>query len=387
MVGAFALLLVASAAFASPIHAEPSLDEVKKDRKEIKSKLSKAEAEIADVLFELEEQNEELERLKNALKENNKVLDKTNEEIAAFEEEIAALEEEIDALNAEIETRNEVLKSRISSYQVNGGSVDFLEVLLGSKNFNEFISRISAVSRITQADADLLEQQERDKALVALNQSNIEEKLTEKEDLLVELKGTEQLIKEQTPEIEKKVKALSNKEEELKAKKATIQSEDNTLAELENSIRNNMSSFNPASNVAASAGKTVNVSAPSGGGGGNTSVVNAGSDLGYVPYVWGGKGTGGFDCSGFVSWAYAQSGKSIPSSTSGLQSTGTKVSYSEIQPGDIVFFDTYKKNGHVGIYIGNGNFRGAQSSTGLAVASMNSSYWSSAFKGHVRRIN
>lgn len=398
-IGAFLLVLLTGVAFASPINAQPTLDDVKQERKEIKSKLSDAEAKIADVLFELEEQNEELERLKDALAKNKKVLDETNEDINAFEAEIDELQVEIDRLNVEIEKRNEVLKSRMSSYQANGGNMNILEVFLGASDFNEFISRVSAVTRVTQADADLLEQQERDQALVALNQSNIEEKLEEKEELLVELKGTEELIKAQTPEIEKKVKKLSDKEAELKAKKANIQSEDNTLAQLEKNIRNGMSTFNPnvaqaASNGTSDAAKnTVNVSAPaasapaSSGGGSKSVAVNAGYNHLGTPYVWAGKGPGGFDCSGFVSWAYGQAGYNIPSSTAGLQSTGTKVSYSDVQPGDLVFFNTYKTNGHVGIYVGNGNFIGAQNSTGLAVASMSSSYWGNAFKGHVRRIN
>jgi len=52
----------------------------------------------------------------------------------------------------------------------------------------------------------------------------------------------------------------------------------------------------------------------------------------------------------------------------------------------MVFFNTYKTNGHVGIYLGGGRFLGAQDS-GLDVADMNSGYWKNHFTGHVRRIN
>lgn len=65
---------------------------------------------------------------------------------------------------------------------------------------------------------------------------------------------------------------------------------------------------------------------------------------------------------------------------------GRRIQLSEIKPGDIVFFDTYKVDGHVGIYVGNGKFIGAQSSTGVAIADMSSGYFKSKFKGHVRRI-
>jgi hypothetical protein len=64
-----------------------------------------------------------------------------------------------------------------------------------------------------------------------------------------------------------------------------------------------------------------------------------------------------------------------------------KVDPSDIQVGDIVFFDTYKKNGHVGIYVGNGKFIGSQSATGVAIADMSSGYFKKKFHGVIRRVS
>ncbi|WP_010523616.1 C40 family peptidase [Nesterenkonia sp. F] len=81
-----------------------------------------------------------------------------------------------------------------------------------------------------------------------------------------------------------------------------------------------------------------------------------------TPYVYGGKGPGGWDCSGFVAWAYAQAGYSIPSSTSAIQGAGNLRWTDNPQPGDLVI---QNGGGHVGIYVGNGQFIGAQNpSTG-----------------------
>lgn len=76
-----------------------------------------------------------------------------------------------------------------------------------------------------------------------------------------------------------------------------------------------------------------------------------------VPYVYGGKTTSGWDCSGFVSWAYRQAGISIPSSTSAIRGSGLFVQTSNPKPGDLVF---QNGGGHVGIYVGNGQMIGAQ---------------------------
>ena len=68
-----------------------------------------------------------------------------------------------------------------------------------------------------------------------------------------------------------------------------------------------------------------------------------------TPYVYGGTSPGGFDCSGFTAYVYAQVGVSIPRSSSGQRNAGRVVSASEARPGDLVWWP-----GHVGIYTGNG---------------------------------
>lgn len=100
---------------------------------------------------------------------------------------------------------------------------------------------------------------------------------------------------------------------------------------------------------------------------------------------------GRFDCSSFVHWAFKQAGVNLGNlgtvSTNTLKVLGNKIPLSDAQPGDIIFFDTYKKDGHVGIWLGNGKWIGCQSSTGVAIVDLNSnSYWKSHFSGHVRRI-
>ena len=96
-----------------------------------------------------------------------------------------------------------------------------------------------------------------------------------------------------------------------------------------------------------------------------------------VPYVWDGESPAGFDCSGFTTYVYRQFGINIPSYTVSQVQYGSYVSYSNLQPGDLVFFDnTY--NGanptHVGIYMGNNQMIHA-SDDGIAITNITSSYW------------
>lgn len=105
-----------------------------------------------------------------------------------------------------------------------------------------------------------------------------------------------------------------------------------------------------------------------------------------VPYVFGGTSPSGFDCSGFTRYVFAQSGIYLPRTADEQFEVGRHVSYSRLQPGDLVFFSTYAAGAsHSGIYIGNGQFISATSSRGVAIDSMNSSYWGSRYVG-ARRV-
>ncbi|WP_424475407.1 NlpC/P60 family protein [Oceanobacillus kimchii] len=391
---------LSSTLFTGVAHAETIEDlesqqsQIQEDRDAIKADLSDAESEIADVLIELEELNKEIERVDKALKENENKMDETQDKISEQEAEVEKLEEEIAELEEAIEKRYEILKERAISLQQSGGEITYLEVIFGAQDFGDFINRVQAVNKITDSDTSLIEQQEADKKEVETKQDEVVSKIDDLKEMEVEIKGMLATIEEQKSENEVKKDDLKEKEDNLVAMKNELEVEDSKLATLEKDVERSLSTAtSPAPNTtvaSASVGTDSksdnnNVTRTSGSGGVSTA-INAGFNHLGTPYVWGGKSPSGFDCSGFVSWAFAQGGISIPSSTSALASTGSKVSASNMQPGDIVFFDTYKTNGHVGIYLGGGQFIGAQNSTGLAVADMTSGYWADKFSGHVRSV-
>jgi peptidoglycan DL-endopeptidase CwlO len=70
------------------------------------------------------------------------------------------------------------------------------------------------------------------------------------------------------------------------------------------------------------------------------------------PYVWGAAGPDAFDCSGLVVWAFAQVGITLPHYTGDQWNSGVHVPFSDLQPGDLIFF--YPDISHVGIYVGDG---------------------------------
>lgn len=106
-------------------------------------------------------------------------------------------------------------------------------------------------------------------------------------------------------------------------------------------------------------------------------------------YISGGTSPNGFDCSGFTQYVYSHFGYSLSRVASAQNSNGTAVDRSNLQPGDIVVFLDYGKSriGHVGIYIGDGNFiHAANPSRGVVIDNLNSnSYYNQRYVS-ARRI-
>ena len=101
-----------------------------------------------------------------------------------------------------------------------------------------------------------------------------------------------------------------------------------------------------------------------------------------VPYVWGGASPSGFDCSGFSMYVYGKIGVSLPHHAASQYGMGTPVSKSELQPGDLVFFNGL---GHMGIYIGGGQFIHAPHTGDVVkISSLNDSWYSSTYVGAKR---
>jgi cell wall-associated NlpC family hydrolase len=104
-----------------------------------------------------------------------------------------------------------------------------------------------------------------------------------------------------------------------------------------------------------------------------------------VPYLWAGSTPDGFDCSGFIYYAYNKAGKQMGRySSEGYYNRSFYVN--EPQPGDLVFFEnTYKKGiSHMGIYLGNNEFIHASTTGGVTISNLSEAYYAKHFEGFKR---
>jgi cell wall-associated NlpC family hydrolase len=170
----------------------------------------------------------------------------------------------------------------------------------------------------------------------------------------------------------KRLEQVRKTEERLAAEKATIEEKhseaESLLERLEEEER---------AQVLSRGGTTVPSSVPASGRAA-AAVQYAMAQVGDA-YVYGAAGPSAFDCSGLTMMAWAQAGVALPHSSSAQYSSGARVSSSDLQPGDLVFY--YSPISHVGMYIGNGLIvHAANPSSGVRVAEL----YSMPYVGAVR---
>jgi peptidoglycan DL-endopeptidase CwlO len=381
------VLLGLGSVFSLPAAQADTISNIKGQRSSIQAQISQANQELNTVQNELATLNEQLQRAEQAIIDNENMIVKTEGDIAQANLDIQRMEEEVASLKEAILKRNEILKERARTYQETGGNVQYFDVLLGSSSFGDFVDRIGAVATIINADKDLMEKHESDIKEVKEKQASVQAKLAELTNMKTELEGMRAQILEQKQQNDSLREELKQKEAAGLSVKADLQKQDRSLAsqeaQLNGSLAPRTSKFPTGTPTYSGASANEKISIV-------TTVGNR--YIGNSVYVFGGGrnaydvANGRFDCSGFVHWAFSQAGISIGASTDSLKGTGRRVSTNEMRPGDLVFFNTYKTDGHVGIYLGGGKFIGSQSSTGVAIANMSSGYWADTFNGRVNRI-
>ncbi|KUP95181.1 C40 family peptidase [Thermobifida cellulosilytica] len=282
-----------------------------------------------------------------------------HEEASALVDEYNAIQEEYEAAKQKVEEIEKQLGDEEERYE------ELREKVAGFASAAYMSPDLEAVSTILSVDdpSEILEQSA-DLSYLSESQRAELEEFSNSSERLIQLKEENEALLE---EAEDKKKEVEDKQKEVEDK---IAEQEDLLAQFPGA--------DPLTQGSSSAGGSY--SGPASGNA-RTALDYAYAQLGK-PYIWGGTGPDGFDCSGLTMRAWGAAGVSLPRTTYAQATVGSRVSYDSMQPGDLIFF--YPELGHVGMYVGGGQMIHAPSSGRTIEVVSLSGYWSQHFQFAVR---
>jgi peptidoglycan DL-endopeptidase CwlO len=238
------------------------------------------------------------------------------------------------------------LARRLVTIYVSGSTNSTLEVLLGARTLDEVLSGIETANRASTQDASVLGEIKVFRAETRARAQRLKRARARQAQLVRERASRKASIEAQ---IGQRQRLLSSIKDEITRIQAAERARQEELARQARARISAQPTFTPSPIMATMATTDLVAPPPSRYGG----VVGIAMRYLGIPYVYGGASPSGFDCSGFIMYVYAQVGVSLPHNAAMQYGHGSPVSRSQLQPGDLVFFNGL---GHNGMYIGGGQF-------------------------------
>lgn len=206
-----------------------SLSELQNEKAKISGEQSKVSSTISQKENEISNLTAKLDGLENEVKKLETEINSTADKIKAKEQEIddtkkkiEKLKKEIEELKEKIEERSVLLKERARNIQENGGSVKYMDVLLGAESFGDFVDRVSAVSTIVKADREIMEEQQRDKDALEEKQATVEKSLADLENMKKELVDLKAGLDAKKSDKKSKISNMSVEKEDIVAQRSVL---------------------------------------------------------------------------------------------------------------------------------------------------------------------
>lgn len=376
------MLTSATPVFATPNEevkeAQQKYDEINKKIDDLQGKIYSLNEQMSPLVEKIEDNKNQMESIKDEIKNTNK---------------------EIETSKVDISEKEDILGKRVRELYKSGGQGSYLTLLFSAESFSDLISKIDSATRLVGIDKKIV------KDLVD-KKDKLDEKIISLEDKAAEIATINEETNKTLTEFEGKKKEQENLVADAKAEQAKFDEEYLSVAE-KNLVSHQLeiiSTSRSSSEVQSAMNQLMSIldkqlksptvieevnSAIENAGSrieelkaqealANSSVGNSSTGSTYVPnrgqqssatgnaivdfayqylgaeYVFGAEGPTEFDCSGFTRFVYRNvAGVDITRTTYTQIGVGMPVSYSDLQPGDLVF--TYG-NEHVGIYVGGGQY-------------------------------
>jgi peptidoglycan DL-endopeptidase CwlO len=347
-------LAAASALTAASATADPSV--------------ASKQAEAQSVMAQIQELDSSLERAVEAYNLANVKLNRIRHDLKDNTQALAVAKKSL--MHAQTQ-----LSARLVDIYTSGDQNAGLAVLLGASSLDDMLGRMDASDRVSEQDSLVVKQVAHFRREVQHRQRFLQHAHAEQVQVVAERNAARASVESQLGQRKQLLGSIQGEIAHLKAVEAAQEAALQRQAELAaQQASQRQAALAPTVPIGSGSSVEPPVAPPATHGG----VVGIAMRYLGTPYVWGGASPSGFDCSGFVMYVYSQVGISLPHSSYAQYGYGSPVSLSQLQAGDLVFFDGL---GHVGIYVGGGTFIHAPHTGDVVKISSLSGWYASTFVG------
>ncbi|WCC80551.1 NlpC/P60 family protein [Cutibacterium equinum] len=317
--------------------------------------INQAKTRLAQLDEQTAKVQEDYTKAQAALDEAQKDLNRSQKDLNAQSAKVAAM-------------RQALGRVALSDYR-SGGGVSTTTQLVTSGDSSQFLSKLATVQNVTDRTTEQFQGFQAEQARLAslksqaqADRATIKAQRDQQAKLLAEAKKKEQEAKAVVDRLTAQQRAELERRRAAEAAAATASVVSRAAPRF---------TGQPTQPVAASAkGGQAAIQAPAQGvsSRAQTAINFAMAQIGK-PYIWGGTGPTGYDCSGLMMVSWSKAGVGLPRTAAAQYAAGRPVATSDLQPGDLVFF--YPGITHVGMYIGGGKYVHASNPrTGIKISDL-----------------
>jgi cell wall-associated NlpC family hydrolase len=278
-----------------------------------------------------------------------------NIQLAQIDAELDTNARHLKVATKSLDVARQRVAERLRELYVNGDGAGAVEIILGARSLDDIITRLDVAQRVGEQDAKVLGDVKQFRREVRTRRANLRRAHARQAELVADKAAQKDYADRQLSDARNLLASVQDEirelEEEERRRQVILQQQARArLAAQQQAAQAAALARADASTEYADTGSDVAAAAPPAK---YTGVVGIAMQYLGVPYVWGGMSPAGFDCSGLIAYVYAQVGVSLPHNAAMQYGYGVPVGYSDLQPGDLVFFHGL---GHAGIYIGGDQF-------------------------------